>query len=79
MTSDRDVAVLTIRRPEDLPTGKGKEIDVFPLKKDKKKKAAKAEPISGESSTVWLLVKNEGRQEDGEGEEECRHEGGGEN
>lgn len=45
----------------------------------KKKIAAKAEPISGESGAVWLLVKNEGRQEDDEGEEECRHEGGGEN
>lgn len=40
---------------------------------------AAAEPISGESGAVWLLVKNEGRQEDGEGEEERRHEGGGEN
>lgn len=38
-----------------------------------------AEPISGESGAVWLLVKNEGRQEDGEGEEERRHKGGGEN
>lgn len=81
--------VQTTRRPEDLATGKGgKKKSVLPSKRSSgvepyaqthTRTSALALIISGESAAVWLQVKNEGRQEDGEGEEERRHEGGGEN